>query len=343
MWIAYSLDTIKTPTYVALGNFDGVHRGHRQVIQPILGPTYATVVTFHPHPQEFFTGQRRSLLTPIDEKVRYLSELGVQQLVLLPFDRTLASLTPQEFVENILVHRLQAKQISVGEDFCFGRNRSGTTADLQAIAAQYGISVQITPLHICQNERISSSAIRQALNEGDLERANQLLGRPYTLVGEVVQGQQLGRTIGFPTANLSLPPEKFLPRQGVYSVWVHRQLSTHGARTPDSPTPDSPTPDSPTPDATIPPTELAPTPLPGVMNIGYRPTVDGTQQTIEVHVLDWSGDLYGETLTVSLEGFLRPEQKFASLDALKTQIHLDCDVARSRLMLSQRSVNSVIP
>lgn len=305
MWITSSLDTVKTPTFVALGNFDGVHRGHQQVIQPILGKSHATVVTFYPHPQEFFTGQRRPLLTPIDEKAGYLQQLGVEQLVLLPFNQVLASLTPEEFVAEILVAQLHARQVSVGQDFCFGRQRSGTTTDLRTIAFRYGIAVQIAPLYTHEGERISSSAIRQALQIGNLPYANHLLGRPYTLMGSVVQGQQMGRTIGFPTANLKLPPEKFLPRQGVYSVWVQRQHQD---------------------------TE----PLPAVMNIGNRPTVDGTQQTIEVHLLDWSGDLYGEELRVCLEGFLRSEQKFASLDDLKTQIQADCDTARSRLLMSKQ-------
>lgn len=302
MWITSSLDTVRTPTFVALGNFDGVHRGHQRVIEPILSASVATVVTFYPHPHEFFTGQRRQLLTPLDEKVELLQSLGVEQLVLLPFDQELADMPPVEFVETILLKRLQARQISVGQDFCFGYRRSGTTQDLQTIAARHGVSVQIVPLHTQNGDRISSSAIRQALQDGELATANQLLGRPYTLIGKVVHGQQLGRTIGFPTANLQPPPEKFLPRQGVYSVYVHCLALPADERM-----------------------------LPGVMNIGHRPTLDGIKQTIEVHLLNWSGNLYDQTLTVSLVKFLRPEQKFPSLDALKTQIQLDCDMARSLL------------
>jgi riboflavin kinase/FMN adenylyltransferase len=314
VWITSSLTTAKSPTLVALGNFDGVHRGHQQVIQPVLsaaasapGTGCATVVTFRPHPQEFFTGESRPLLTPLDEKAAYLSRLGVEQLVLLPFDRALANLTPEQFVETILVQHLQARQISVGEDFCFGCKRSGTAKDLQAIAAPFNIQVQIIPLHTLDGERISSSAIRQALQAGDLTKANRLLGRPYSLVGQVIEGQQLGRTIGFPTANLKLPEEKFLPRQGVYCVWVYLSESSHSV------------------------SSHSPQALPGVMNIGDRPTVGGLQQTIEVHLLDWSGDLYGQTLTVNLANFLRPEQKFASLEALKAQIQTDSTTARSIL------------
>jgi riboflavin kinase / FMN adenylyltransferase len=301
VWITSSLTTAKTPTIVALGNFDGIHRGHREVIQPILQAAespevFSTVVTFRPHPQEYFTGQSRTLLTPLDEKVQHLKSLGVEQLVLLPFDEALASLTPQEFVEQILVQQLQARQISVGQNFRFGKRRSGTTDDLQTIAAQHQVAVHVLPLYTAAGDRVSSSAIRQALEEGNPRQAGQLLGRPYALVGKVVTGRQLGRTIGFPTANLQVPSEKFVPRKGVYRVTVK------GGGI-----------------ATL-----------GVMNIGDRPTVDeaGTQTTIEVHLLDWSGDLYGQTLSVELESFLRPEQKFGSLEELKAQIQADCEAAR---------------
>jgi riboflavin kinase / FMN adenylyltransferase len=329
VWITSSLETIKTPTVIALGNFDGVHRGHQKVIEPVTVATrvgspvlagavcsassdagslgqsatpIATVVTFYPHPQEFFTGQRRLLLTPIPEKAQYLQTIGIEQLVLLPFNWALANLTPEEFVEQILVQRLQAKQVSVGQDFRFGRKRAGTVTDLQEIAAQYGIPVEVASLHLHHGERISSSAIRHALSQGELDRANELLGRAYTLVGEVVSGKQLGRTIGFPTANLKLPEDKFLPRCGVYSVWV--KSAELGQQ-------------------------------PGVMNIGYRPTVEGQQISVEVHLLDWSGDLYGQTLTVSLEQFLRPEQKFASLEELKAQIQRDAEQAQLGLAAKQ--------
>jgi riboflavin kinase/FMN adenylyltransferase len=258
------------------------------------------------------------LLTPLDEKASYLSKLGVEQLVLLPFDRALANLTPEQFVETVLVQHLQARQVSVGEDFCFGCKRSGTATDLRAIATPFNIQVQIVPLHTAHGERISSSAIRQALQEGNLVKANQLLGRPYSLVGQVVAGQQLGRTIGFPTANLKLPVEKFLPRQGVYCVWVYLSKptdlsgSSHSAQA-----------------------------LPGVMNLGHRPTVGGVQQTVEIHLLDWSGDLYGQTLTVSLAEFLRPEQKFASLEELKAQIQSDSATARSILAAAPAASSGV--
>ena len=401
VWITSSSTAALTPTSVALGNFDGLHLGHRQVVQPILNRSpgsssatvsetdqswhsqagtdenwesehpatwqndsaallersdnrlnfdssiaqrrvegnslsgrnsaasdrpYSTVVTFDPHPQEFFTGQPKKLLTPLAEKVELLEAMGVEQLVLLPFDRELAALTADEFVEKILVQQLQASRISVGMDFRFGRGRAGTAADLQSIASSYGIDVTLIGLHTCdEGDRISSSIIRESLASGDLKRANQLLGRPYSLVGTVVGGQRLGRTIGFPTANIELPPEKFLPRFGVYAVQVLIKNAAGKIKDPSSCY------EWKNPESFI---ESVASDLPilnGVMNVGCRPTVDGQQPTIEIHLLDWSGDLYGQTLSASLVEYLRPEQKFASLDALKTQIQVDCDVARKLL------------
>ncbi|HBK65389.1 MAG TPA: bifunctional riboflavin kinase/FAD synthetase [Cyanobacteria bacterium UBA11159] len=334
MWITSSPATALTPTTVALGNFDGIHLGHEQVIKPILRESrgsialegqkrlsqleassfqetlltpkgtesdriYATMATFYPHPREFFSGEALKLLTPRAEKVQQLSVLGVEQLVLLPFDRELASLSPEQFVEKILVQELKATRVSVGVDFRFGNQRAGNSSELKAIASGFGIDVTIVPLFMDRGERVSSSLIRESLQEGDIDKANRLLGRAYSLTGVVVQGQQLGRKIGFPTANLQLPPDKFLPRHGVYCVRV---------TTPSLPS-------------------LLSEHL-GVMNIGIRPTVNGTSLTVEVHVLDWSGDLYGQTLTVKIEKFLRGETKFPSLDALKSQIQGDCTAAR---------------
>jgi riboflavin kinase / FMN adenylyltransferase len=294
-----SLDQILTPTAIALGNFDGIHRGHLEVIRPVLAVNepaiYKTVVTFDPHPQQFFTGQPRQLLTPHQERAMILEQLGIQQLILLPFDRELVKLSPQEFVDQILNDRLQAKFVSVGEDFRFGNQRTGAAVDLVTLTAKIGINTRITPLELNVEQRISSSQIRAALLAADLQLTHTLLGRHYSIVGTVINGQEIGRSIGFPTANLKYPPEKFLPRQGVYCVRVD------------------------TPDAKQ---------VPGVMNIGKRPTVDGVNTTIEVHLLDWEGNLYGQQLTIYLHQFLRSEQKFPSLTALTDQIQADCDTAR---------------
>ncbi|MDJ0567896.1 MAG: bifunctional riboflavin kinase/FAD synthetase [Pleurocapsa sp. MO_192.B19] len=310
MLVASSIEQIRTPTAIALGNFDGIHRGHQSVLQPIIDSfqslqqphVYPSVVSFTPHPREFFTGGKLQLLTPVAEKVEQLSSLGIEQLILLQFNRDLASLSPQQFVEQILVRQLQASQITVGSDFRFGYQRKGTGKDLKNIASGFGITVHLNSLHKCQDRnnqavRVSSSLIRQALLDGEITAANTMLGRPYSLTGKVVTGQQLGRTIGFPTANLELPPDKFLPRYGVYSVDVL----------------------------------VSQTVVKGVMNIGCRPTVAGEAPTIEVHLLNWSGDLYGQTIKVNLLKFLRPEQKFSSVEALKQQIAKDCQAVLNNL------------
>ncbi|MEC4803404.1 MAG: bifunctional riboflavin kinase/FAD synthetase [Jaaginema sp. PMC 1079.18] len=309
MWVTSTPETALTPTAIALGNFDGVHRGHQQVFQPILNvpvrsstnAVYPTVVSFSPHPREYFTGQPQALLTPLPEKVEQLQQQGLKQLIVLPFDRELAALSPQAFVEDILIERLHARIISVGADFCFGRDRTGTAKDLQRIATASGIEVAVSALQTNGGDRISSSAIRQALENCQIATANSLLGRPYSLTGTVKTGQKLGRTIGFPTANLELPERKFLPGNGVYIVWVSIEGETRSRHL-------------------------------GVMNLGRRPTVEDRDRPLpEIHLIDWRGDLYERTLTVHLEGFLRPEQKFDSLEALKAQISRDCQAAKGML------------
>jgi riboflavin kinase / FMN adenylyltransferase len=295
-----SLANISTPTAIALGNFDGIHRGHLEVIRPVVlewdsEAVCKTVVTFDPHPQQYFTGQQRQLLTPYPERATILEQLGIEQLILLPFDRDLVKLSPTEFVARIVIDKLQARFVSVGEDFRFGNKRAGAATDLVTLTAEQGIVTRIAPLAKTADSRISSSQIRAALLAADLTLVWELLGRAYSIVGTVVNGQEIGRSIGFPTANLSYPTQKFLPRQGVYAVRV------------DTP-------------------EFSQ--LPGVMNIGKRPTVNGVNTTVEVHLLDWEGNLYGQQLTVYLHRFLRSEQKFPSLAALTEQIQTDCVVAR---------------
>lgn len=298
MWITSTPERALTPTAIALGNFDGVHLGHQNVIKPVLNHSLrSTVVTFHPHPREYFSGEPCSLLTPLEEKISHLKKLGIQQLVLLTFNRELASLSPEAFVKEILINQLQPRYISVGEDFRFGYKRQGNAEILRTIGEQFGIKVNIATLETNQQQRISSSRIREAIVAGEIELANELLGRFYTLNGAIVAGEQRGRTIGFPTANLEVPRNKLVPRYGVYVVKV---TST-----------------------TVPILD----PHPGVMNIGMRPTVNGKQATIEIHLLNWTGNLYQHTLNVELKQFLRPEQKFNSLDELKNQITRDCQQA----------------
>lgn len=293
-------NTIISPCAIALGNFDGIHRGHQQVIQPIFDYPYLipSLVTFIPHPEEFFTGTRKQLLTPIPEKCIILEKLGIQQLILLPFDRELAHLSPDKFIEDILIKQIKAKFISVGEDFRFGYQRQGNAEYLQSLANKYKIKVSITQeqnLRINnQSMRISSSYIRDSLLTGKPDLAEVMLGREYQIIGQVIEGQKLGRKIGFPTANLRVYPEKFLPKIGVYLVQITLE-NKH---------------------------------LWGVMNLGKKPTVNGKNISIEVHLFDFNEDLYNKKITVKLIKFLRNEQKFSSLDELKKQIQIDCDKAK---------------
>ena len=337
--IASDLTQAKTPTFVALGNFDGVHLGHRRVIQPAadlraegdgIGEVTAggdsavrplsTVVTFAPHPREFFSGQQRSLLTPVSEKAQQLEALGIEQLVLLPFDAALAKLSPGEFVEQILLQGLDCRSVSIGADFHFGAGRTGNAEGLRGLLEPRGIGLNVVALYPQGGDRISSSRIRAALEAGEIAAVEPLLGRRYALQGEVVQGKQLGRTIGFPTANLALPERKFVPRLGVYAVEVS-SLASSG----DSVASENVVSDSAASIATLLHRH------PAVMNIGVRPTVSGEGVTVEVHLLDWQGDLYGQQLRVELVQFLRPEQKFDGLDGLKAQILADADQARQCL------------
>jgi len=297
-----STNRLLVPTRISLGNFDGVHLGHQGILSTIDKEVkqkggYSTVVSFDPHPRSFFSGQPLPLLTPQPEKVALLSDLGVDQLVLLSFNHHLAHLTPQQFVTQILVEQLQARSVMVGADFRFGYQRQGTVQDLQYLGTQAGLEVLVLDLQRDGSERISSSRIRSALAQGRINLVNQLLGRPYVLSGTVIKGRQLGHQLGFPTANLHIPPDKQLPRLGVYAVQVfiaNFQL-----------------------------------PCSGVMNIGDRPTLNQSKQTVaEVHLLDWHGDLYGQTLKLKLYKFLRPEHRFPSLPALAQQIEKDCQNTR---------------
>ncbi len=299
---------IDVPTAVALGNFDGLHLGHQAVIAALSqAPKHcvASVVTFTPHPQAFFSGSPRPCLTLPQEKVPVLAGLGIQQLIRLPFTPALAQLSPEDFVQQILVNQLQAQFIAVGFNFGFGHRRAGTATDLQTLAGAWGIPVQIVAPQRLGSERISSSAIRQALTVGDVHLAEKLLGRPYLISGTVVTGQKLGRQLGFPTANLGLATEKFLPRFGVYRVLV---MGTS-----------------------------LPKPWPGILNVGVRPTLGGKAVSAEVHLLEWRGDLYGDVLEVALLDFVRPERQFANLGELQSQIAADCHQA---LQLSL-GVNSI--
>ncbi|UNH23741.1 bifunctional riboflavin kinase/FAD synthetase [Moellerella wisconsensis] len=288
---------------LTIGNFDGVHRGHQALLKNLkleaqrLGlPTM--VMIFEPQPLEFFMGDKApARLTRLRDKVKYLAENGLDYLLCVEFNDHFASLTPDEFVSQLLVKKLGVKFLAVGDDFRFGKNRQGDFKFLQEAGKASGFEVANTESFCDSGLRISSTAIRKAIQQDDLLLAETLLGHPYRISGRVVHGNQLGRTIGFPTANLPLK-RLVAPVKGVYAVEVYG---------------------------------LDEKPLPGVANIGTRPTVAGKGQQLEVHLIDTCMDLYGRHIDVVLRKKLRDEQRFASLDALKEQIANDVIAARKYL------------
>jgi riboflavin kinase/FMN adenylyltransferase len=282
---------------VTTGTFDGVHHGHRQIIDRLRetarknnGET--VLLTFFPHPRMvLFPDQHQLLLNTPEEKKFLLEKAGIDHLIVHPFTREFSMLSSKEFIEQILVNKFNTKKLVIGYDHHFGRNREGSFDHLREFGPVYGFDVEEIPAQEVEHEKVSSTRIRHALQTGDVRTAAAYLGYRYPLTGTVVKGRQLGRTIGFPTANL-VPDNayKLIPADGVYAVFVQRGHET----------------------------------LPGMMNIGLRPTVDqGLSRTIEVHLPGFSGDLYGETLKVTFVERLRDEQKFGSLDLLKEQLEND--------------------
>lgn len=283
-------------TIVTLGTFDGVHKGHKTILEKLINNSSSSgceslVLTFFPHPRMVL--QQNSdirLLNTIDEKAQLLKEAGIDNLIIHPFDHAFSRLTAEEFVKNILVERLNICKIIIGYDHRFGRNRTATIDDLIIYGNEYGFEVeQISAMEV--NEvSVSSTKIRNALMAGDIATANEFLGYPYMLTGTVVKGRQLGRTIGYPTANLSIREDyKLIPENGVYVA-----------------------------SAVIDGQEVQ-----GMLNIGTNPTVGGTAQTIEIHLFDFEADLYGKQVQVNLHHRLRDEVKFSSVDALKEQLAKD--------------------
>ena len=303
-----SPDEASRPTAIALGSFDGLHAGHRAVIAAVVERAAAqglvpTVVSFWPHPREVLFGEARLRLDLPAEKLDLLEPLGIDQLVLVPFTPALAALSPEAFVDQVLVEQLQARLVAVGENFRFGAGRSGNIETLRELAAQRGIEVLVQPIRNDSGGRLSSSRIHRALAEGELAEASGLLQRPYRFSGRVVRGRGLGRELGWPTANLQVDGRKFLPRQGVYAAWVWLQGDQ------------------------LPGERLA-----AVMNLGPQPTVDPTAPSaVEVHLLGRRLDLEGAALVVEPVALLRQQQRFAGLEALVVQIGRDAAQAEALL------------
>jgi riboflavin kinase/FMN adenylyltransferase len=287
---------------VALGNFDGVHLGHARVVAAAHAArpdAPLAVLTFDPHPREHFRPDDQPFRLMLSaERADALAALGVTTVYEMPFDHAFSLMTAEDFIEEILHRGLGARHLACGADFAFGRRRGGSTTTLGAQAEALGIGLTLVPALADAQGPLSSTRIRRALQDGYPERATALLGRPWTIRGAVAHGDKRGRTIGFPTANVPLG-RHLEPARGVYAVRIRM------------------------PDGTL---------HDGVANIGRRPTVnEGPESRLEVNVFDFAGDLYGAEIGVSLIAYIRPEQKFAGLDALKAQIAADAAEARRLL------------
>ena len=283
-------------TILTLGTFDGVHIGHKKILKKVIQGTAnekyeSLVLTFFPHPRMVLQEDSGlQLLNTIDEKIDLLAEIGLENLVIHPFDETFSRLTAEDFVKTILVDRFHIQKIIIGYDHRFGRNRTADIDDLIAFGKKYNFEVEQISVQEINEISVSSTKIRNALLEGNMTLANDYLGYAYFLTGTVVKGRQLGRTINFPTANLNIKENyKLIPQNGVYIV-----ESTINQKT-----------------------------VFGMMNIGFNPTVKGQNQSIEIHYFDFDADLYEQKIRVSILQRIRSEQKFESVDLLKAQLEKD--------------------
>jgi riboflavin kinase / FMN adenylyltransferase len=291
-------------TVLTLGTFDGVHRGHMRILDEVvrmakLKRHRSILLTFDPHPREIVrkNSDQVQLLTTIDERIRLLERIDLDVCLVIPFTRDLSLLQADEFFHQVLLGNIGLSHLVVGEDHAFGQGRTGKIAQLTSLAETAGVQLTVVPKLMLEGEKVSSTSIRKSLVNGEIEMANALLGRPYAFTGLVQRGDGLGRTLGFPTANVHVDhANKLIPGHGVYltEVFIGAEKFT------------------------------------GMMNIGTRPTVaaGGELTTLEVHILDFDRNIYGMSVEVHLLKRIRSEQKFASLDELKTRLDLDRDSAR---------------
>jgi riboflavin kinase/FMN adenylyltransferase len=292
-------------TVATIGNFDGVHLGHRAILDRVRQRTrelggQAVAVTFNPHPVKVLRPDvNLPLLTTQEQKLKLLAAAGLDAVVVLPFSLEFAALPAREFVKQYFCERLRAREVVVGHDYCFGRGREGNIDLLREMGALHGFTVQVVWAVEVQGAVVSSSLIRAMVRLGKVTEAGHLLGRPYGVAGRVVQGKGRGaKLLGVPTANL-LTPNELLPASGIYATWVRRGDAI----------------------------------FPGVANIGTCPTFNNAELSLEVHLLDFSDDLYGEPLEVQFVSRLREEQRFPSIEALAAQIHTDIAAARQALAM----------
>lgn len=290
---------------VTSGTFDGVHVGHQKIIQRLINRTreingQSVVITYWPHPRIILNpvGPPVQLLSTIEERIASLNRFPIDYLLIIPFTREFAALDSRQYVEDILVNTIGTKELIIGYDHRFGKNREGSFAYLQEHAPEFGFTVEEIPAKDIDDITVSSTKIRKALEKGDIKTATAYLGHFYTLTGQVVSGKQLGRTIGYPTANIAVPETyKLIPGQGIYAVQVEIKGKCYG----------------------------------GMLSIGTNPTVGGTHQTIEVNIFDFQEDIYEETITLHFVDYIRPEAHFSGLDELKEKLAEDKSVALSLL------------
>jgi riboflavin kinase/FMN adenylyltransferase len=295
------LERLAGPLFLAIGVFDGVHRGHESVISTSADHARAVngtpvVVTFDPHPEKVLRPQAAPhLLSATQHKIELIRALGVGHLLVITFDKSFAATEPEKFVEELVAHSKPLHEICVGHEWSFGKNRRGNLDLLKKLGEKFNFEVVGIPPVKINGAVISSTAIRRAVENGDLERAAEMLGREYTILGTVTRGDNLGKKIGFPTANLSAHSEQF-PPNGVYAAEAKIDNELHH----------------------------------GVINLGTRPTVSGgrSERVLEIHLFDFDRDIYGRDVEVRFLKFLRPEKKFENLDALVQQIRQDVKQAR---------------
>jgi len=297
-----NLSNAQVPSVASIGNYDGVHLGHQHVISTLLEHSArltvpSTVITFEPLAKEYFSPNSVPRLTTVEERAELLIAQGVDQVLCIDFNAEFAAYAPTDFIQDVLIDGLGVKHLCVGDDFRFGKGRAGDFALLSSVGKDHGFDVTAHDTFEYEGLRVSSGRIREALAAGDFELAAKLLGRPYRISGKVSKGQQLGRTINYPTANIVLPT-MLMPVTGVFAVSVEL---ADGER------------------------------CSGVANLGTRPTVDGKENRLEVHIFDFDGDIYGQNIEVCLIEKIRDELKFDSFDTLKEQIHKDAAHARAIL------------
>lgn len=297
----HSLKDTHRPAVISIGNYDGVHLGHAQLLhllkeQAITLGAKSTVLTFEPHPHEFFSPLNAPpRLLRWRDKVEKLKEHGVDQLMTLRFRHSLAQTSAEDFIKRILVDGLGAQHVVIGDDFRFGRKRLGDATLLEKMGQRYGYSLSTIETCVIEAERVSSSRIREALRQDDFALAQRLLGYRFAIRGRVAHGDKRGRTIGFPTANIVIPHDN-VPVWGVYAVRVRLNDGR---------------------------------PVAGVANIGMRPTVGGDRVRLETHLFDFAEEIYGQRIAVEFMAKIRNERKFESFDALKAQIRSDAEAARN--------------